>query len=85
MDLSSMPKGKPSVGLPLCLHCAEYVRDLSAECPHCGQTPTEPGGRYKEEGFYARDALERLLEVMQRAKATTPTPDKEHATKGDFE
>ncbi len=67
MVLSAMPKGRPSVALPLCLQCAEYVRDATVPCPHCGQDPAQPGGRYKSEGLYARDALEELLEVMERA------------------
>jgi hypothetical protein len=67
MDLSTMPKGKPSVSLPLCLNCAEYVLDQAVPCPHCNHDPMKPGGRYKDDGFYARDALERLLDVMERA------------------
>lgn len=67
MDLSTMPKGEPSVSLPLCFNCAEYIFDETTQCPHCSQDPMKPGGRYKENGFYARDALERLLEVMERA------------------
>ncbi|WP_394691732.1 hypothetical protein [Hoeflea sp.] len=73
MDLSKMPKGEPSIALPLCLNCAEYVRSVNEPCPHCGQDPTIPGGRYKEDGFYARDALERLLAVMQQATARKPS------------
>ena len=71
MDLSKMPKGEPSVALPLCLNCAEYVRRIDEPCPHCGQDTTIPGGRYKADGFYARDALERLLTIMQQAAGRT--------------
>ncbi|MCY0093925.1 hypothetical protein [Hoeflea ulvae] len=76
MDLSRMPKGKPSVALPLCLNCAEYVRRVDAPCPHCGHDTTVPGGRYKDDGFYARDALERLLTVMEQATTRTPRKTK---------
>lgn len=72
MDLSTMPRGLRSPDLPLCLHCAEYIRTTDVPCPHCGQDPTQPGGRYKDEGFYARDALARLLDAMQRAAAAQP-------------
>ncbi len=67
MDVKAMPKGEPSVALPLCLNCAEYIRATDVPCPHCTQDPTKPGGRYKEDGFYARDALENLLDAMERA------------------
>ena len=68
MDLRHMPTGKRSVALPLCLNCAEYIRSETEPCPHCGAAdPTQPGGRYKDEGFYARDAMEQLLDVMTRA------------------
>lgn len=77
MDTSTMPKGLASPMLPLCLNCAEYILDLAVPCPHCAADPTRPGGRYKDEGFYARDALERLLEVMERAM----TPDKSPTAK----
>lgn len=75
MDLSSMPKGEPAVALPLCLNCAEYVRDVTSDCPHCGADPTQPGGRYKSDGFYARDALERLLHAMERAAGNATQQD----------
>lgn len=71
MNLPKMPKGKASVALPLCLNCAEYVRTVEEPCPHCGQDTTTPGGRYKDDGFYARDALERLLTVMEQAAGHT--------------
>ena len=85
MELSKMPQGEPSVVLPLCLNCAEYVLRVDAPCPHCAQDPTIPGGRYKQDGFYARDALERLLSVMQRATAASasPAPDRGPPDKDD--
>jgi len=68
MDLAEMPSGKRSVALPMCKQCAEYILDDLVPCPHCdAPDPRAPGGRYKEEGFYARDAMEKLIEVMDRA------------------
>jgi hypothetical protein len=68
MTLSSLSpvKGNPAPVLVLCRQCIEYVYEDTKTCPHCGRDAREIGSRYREEGYAAIEAMERIQRTLER-------------------
>jgi hypothetical protein len=61
--------GRPSPRLVLCRHCAEYVFEGTAVCPHCGHDAREIGARYRDGGYLAIEAIQRIEDALARLRA----------------
>jgi hypothetical protein len=60
--------GRPSPRLILCRHCAEYIFEGTGICPHCGHDTREIGARYRDGGYAAIEAIQRIEEVVERLR-----------------
>ena len=62
------PEGRPAPTLVLCRNCVEYVFAGTTICPHCGRDTTIASARYRDGGYQAIEAINRIDDVLRRRR-----------------
>jgi hypothetical protein len=50
----------------LCRQCLHYVFEGTQLCPHCGGDASEAGARYRDGGYLAIEAIQRIDRAVGR-------------------
>lgn len=66
--------GKAAPPLVLCRQCLRYVFEGTTVCPHCRGDAREIGERYREGGYQAIEAMQRIDRLRHDAARRTPRP-----------
>ena len=54
------PRGIAAPVMVLCRQCLRYVFEGTLACPHCGGDAREIGERYRDSGYLAIEAMQRI-------------------------
>ena len=65
---TSPPRARPAPTLVLCRQCVEYVYEGTETCPHCGRDAREVSARYRDGGYLAAEAIQRIERVLERRR-----------------
>jgi hypothetical protein len=60
------PQGGCAPVLVLCRQCIRYVYEGTTVCPHCGGDSREISTRYRDGGYLAIEAIQRIERVAER-------------------
>jgi hypothetical protein len=78
-DAAVPPRGRPAPTLMLCRHCVEYVFAGTATCPHCGHDPSVASARYRDGGYQALEAINRIDDALRRRRGATAPPSRDRS------
>lgn len=60
------PQASAAPVMVLCRQCLHYVFDGTQLCPHCGGDARETGARYRDGGYLAIEAIQRIDRAVGR-------------------
>ncbi|QPF87436.1 hypothetical protein IC762_14585 [Bradyrhizobium genosp. L] len=60
-------KSKAAPPLVLCRQCLRYVFEGTAVCPHCSGDARQIGDRYRDGGYLAIEAMQRIDRLRDAA------------------
>ncbi len=64
--MGSTPGLEPAPRLILCRQCLEYVFEGTDVCPHCAGDARAMSAAYRDGGYRAIEAIERIENVLKR-------------------
>lgn len=62
------PQARAAPVMVLCRQCLQYVFEGTQVCPHCGGDAREASARYRDGGYLAIEAIQRIDRAVERRR-----------------